>query len=330
MPKTTNLARRALLAAALASTALTATAAEDPASYPSHPVKVLVAYAPGGANDTIARLFAQELSEQLGQSFVVENRAGASGIPGTEAAARAAPDGYTLLLGAGGTMTINPGLFNKLPYDPLKSFDPVGLLARSPLVLVVPPSLPVNNVEELLSYAAKQPQGITFASPGAGTPLHLAGELFSRKADIDVVHVPYKGSVPALTDLMAGRVDMMFDVLGSSMEFVRAGRLRALAVSSTTRSAQLPDVPTVEQQGVKDFDVTSWFAYFVPAGTPRPIIDKLNAAINKAAESPEIRERLAPMGMEPAGGTPEALRTLVQTEQEKWADVIEKAKLEKR
>jgi len=318
---------KALLAVAAAACAAPAVA-DDAAGYPNRPVKVIVTYAPGGANDITARLYAQALSEALGQPFVVENRAGASGIPGTDAAGHARPDGYTLLLGAGGTMTINPGLFKRLPYDPLKTFAPVGLLARSPLVLVVPPSLPVKTMQEFLAYARKQPQGVTFASPGAGTPLHLAGELFSRSAGIEALHVPYKGSTPALNDLMAGRVDMMFDVLGSSMQFVQAGNLRALAVSSPTRSPQLPDVPTVDEEGVKGFDVTSWFGYFAPAGTPQAIIDKLNAAINKAAASPAMRDHLAPMGMVPAGGTPQELRTIVETEKAKWADVMAKAGIE--
>jgi tripartite-type tricarboxylate transporter receptor subunit TctC len=321
-------ARRALLLA-LSCAAFAAPAAQA-GEYPDHAVRVIVAYAPGGANDTIARLYAQGLSEELGQPFVVENHAGGSGIPGTSSVARATPDGYTLLLGAGGTMTINPSLFKKLPYDSVKSFAPVGLLARSPLVLVVPPSLPVHNVQELIAYAHKQPNGITFASPGAGTPLHLAGELFTRKADITTIHIPYKGSTPALTDLMAAREDMMFDVLGSSMGFVKSGRLRALAVSSTTRSPQLPDVPTVQEQGVKDFDVTSWFAYFAPAGTPQPVIDRLNAAIAKVAATPAIKTKLSSMGMEPATSTPAQLGAMVKEEKAKWAEVIKMAHVEAR
>ena len=327
---TFHAARRALLLAAVSCAACAVPLSAQASGYPDHAVRVIVAYAPGGANDTIARLYAQGLSEALGQPFVVENHAGASGIPGTATVARAAPDGYTLLLGAGGTMTINPGLFKSLPYDSVKSFAPVSLLARSPLVLVVPPSLPVHNVQELIAYAHKQPHGITFASPGAGTPLHLAGELFARKADISTVHVPYKGSTPALTDLMAGREDMMFDVLGSSMGFVKSGRLRALAVSSTTRSPQLPDVPTVQEQGVKDFDVTSWFAYFAPAGTPQPVIDKLNAAIAKVAATQAIKDKLLPMGMEPATSTPAQLGAMVKEEKAKWAEVIKMAHVQAR
>lgn len=319
---------RRLLATTLACAATVAAHANEPADaadYPNKEVRVIVTYAPGGANDTTARLYAQELSQAFGQPFVVENRAGGSGIPGTQTAARADADGYTLLLGAGGTMTINPGMYKDLPYDPIRDFTPVGLLATAPLVLVVPPSLPVHTVPELLEYAKKQPDGITFASPGAGTPLHLAGELFTRSADLNVVHVPYKGSSPALNDLIAGRTDMMFDVLTSSIAFIKDERLRAIAVSSKKRSPQLPDLPTVAEQGMPDFDVSSWFAYFAPTGTPQPIIEKLNKEINRIAASDAMRERLASMGMEPGGGTPAELGANVAAEKARWADVIEKA-----
>lgn len=314
--------------AMLAATALAAQANSAAAeTYPSKPVTIVVAYAPGGANDLIGRLVAQKLTEELGQSFIVENRTGASGIPGTTAVARAQPDGYTLLLGAGGTMTINPGLFKSLPYDSLKSFAPIGLAAKSPLVVVVPPSLPVNNIEELIAYAKSKKEGITYASPGAGTPLHLAGELFRKSAGVEMLHVPYKGSAPALNDLMAGRVDLMFDVLGSSMQFVNSGKLRALAVTSMEKSDQLPNVPTLDEQGLKSFDVTSWFGLFAPANTPASVIAKLNAALKKTAASPDMRHRLAPLGMEPATSTPEQLRTLVKSEREKWGKVIKDAKV---
>ncbi len=316
-------------ALALSMGGLTATAtADEAADYPNKPVRVIVAYAPGGANDIIARLYAQELSEHFGETFVVENRAGASGITGTDAAARADADGYTLLLGAGGTMTMNPALFESLPYDPETSFDPVGQLARSPLVLVVPTDSPANNVEELLAHAREQDQPLTFASPGTGTPLHLAGELFARSADIELLHIPYKGSTPALNDLMAGRTDMMFDVMGSSMEFVRGGKLRALGVTSLERSPQLPDVPSVAEQGIDGFDVTSWFGFFAPEGTPRPIIDKLNVALQQAVNSDAVAERLTPMGMVPVASTPDELGKHVAREKEKWSTIAKEAGLE--
>ena len=328
MSSSPHLTRRAVCAAGAASLAFgpLAVRAQD-GSYPSKPVKVIVAYSPGGANDVSARVYSQLLGDRFKQSFVVENRPGASGIPGTTFVAKADADGYTLLLGAGGVMTINPGLFEKLPYDPLKDFAPVSLLARSPLVLVVPPTLPVNNVSELIAYAKTKPEGLTYASPGQGTPLHLAAELFTRQTGIKTLHVPYKGSVPALTDLMAGRVDLMFDVLGSSTQFIKGGRLRALGVTSLQRSSHMPELPTVAEQGVKDFDVTSWFALFAPAGTPAEVVDKLNAEVVKVAATPEAREKLAPLGMEPASSSKQELRALVQREQAKWVDLIRKANI---
>ncbi len=297
------------------------------AGYPTKPVKVVVTYTPGGANDVSARIYGQLLGERLHQPFVVENRPGASGITGTTFVAKSEADGYTLLLGAGGTMTINPGLFAKLSYDPLRDFVPVGLVARSPLMLVVPPTLPVRNVAELIAYAKARPEGVTFASPGAGTPLHLAGELFTRQAGIKALHVPYRGSSPALTDLMGGRVDLMFDVLGTSLPFVQGGKLRALAVTSAQRSSLLADVSTLQEEGLKDFDVSSWFALFAPAGTPRDVVELLNGEVVKAAATPEARQKLAALGMEPASSSSAELRQLVQTEQSKWKDLIRQAKI---
>lgn len=321
--------RRAFGAIALATLAATGLGlpAWAQAPYPSKPVKVVVAYTPGGANDIAARVFGQLLSERSKQPFVVENRPGASGITGTTLVARSEADGHTLLLGAGGTMTINPGLFPTLSYDPLKDFAPVGLIARAPLVVVVPPSMPVKNIPELIAYAKSRPDGITYASPGQGTPLHLAGELFSRRAGITTLHVPYRGSAPALQDLLGGRVDVMFDVLGSSFEFIRSGRLRAIAVTSLQRSPHLPEVPTLHEQGLKDFDVTSWFALFAPAGTPKDVTRFLNTELARAAATPEAKAKLAPLGMEPASSTPEALRKLVEAEQARWKELIRVAKI---
>jgi len=295
--------------------------------YPARPVKVVVTYTPGGANDISARIYAHLLSQDLNQPFVVENKPGASGITGTTYAARSEPDGYTLLLGAGGTMTINPGLFPKLSYDPLKDFTPIGIVARAPLVLVVSPKLPVKNVRELIAYAKSKPEGITFASPGPGTPLHLAGELFTRRTGINAIHIPYRGSAPALNDLMSGQVDMMFDVLSSSIGFINGDKLRALAVSSAERSSYLPDVPTAIEQGVKDFDITSWFGFFAPAGTPPEAIKVLTASLAKAAATPQAREQLAAMAMDPVTADNAALRELVQTEQARWREVIIAAKV---
>ncbi|TFZ06172.1 tripartite tricarboxylate transporter substrate binding protein [Ramlibacter henchirensis] len=322
----TILTRRQLVVVAAGAAASLATGVSfAQGGYPNRPVKVIVTYTPGGANDVTARVYSQLLGERLKQAFVVENRPGASGIPGTTSVAKAEADGYTLLLGAGGTMTINPGLFPSLSYDPLRDFVPIGLAARSPLVLVVPPSLPVRSVAELIAYAKSKPDGISFASPGAGTPLHLAAELFTRQAGIKALHVPYKGSAPALNDLMGGRVDMMCDVLGTSIELVRAGKLRALAVTSPQRSNQLPQVPTLAEQGLKDFDVTSWFGFFAPASTPREIVSALNAELARVAQTSDARDKLAPLGMEPVSSSSEQLRALVQSEQAKWREVIRAA-----
>lgn len=323
-----NRLRRWLSAALCVATLGMQAASAGAQDYPTRAVTIVVAYTPGGANDMIARVLANKLTEDLGQPFVVENRPGASGINGTTSVARAAPDGYTLLLGAGGTMTMNPGLFKKLPYDPIQSFAPVGLAATSPLVVVVSPTLPVKNIKDLIAYAKSKKDGITFASPGAGTPLHLAGEMFSKDTGVQMLHVPYKGSAPALNDLLAGRVDVMFDVVSSSMQFINSGRLRALATTGKERSSQLPNVPTMQEQGVAGFEVTSWFGLFAPANTPAPVVDKLNAALKKAAGSAEMKDRLAKITMEPASSTPGELRTFVQSESDKWRKVIQKANIE--
>ena len=322
MKRSTHLTRRTALAAGIGAAFAASTASFAQAGYPTRPVKVIVTYTAGGANDVTARVYSQLLGERLKQAFVVENRPGASGITGTASVAKADADGYTLLLGAGGTMTINPGLFPNLAYDPLRDFVPIGLAARSPLVLVVPPALPVRTVAELIAYAKARPDGISFASPGAGTPLHLAGELFTRQAGLKALHVPYKGSTPALTDLMGGRVDIMFDVMGSSIELVRAGKLRALAVTSLQRSNQLPQVPSLNEQALPGFDVTSWFGFFAPANTPREVVTLLNAELARVAATSDARDKLAPLGMEPVSSTSDQLRTLVQSEQVRWRDLI--------
>lgn len=296
-------------------------------AYPSKPVKVVVTYATGGANDITARIYAALLADRLKQPFVVDNRPGASGVTGTQSVARGDADGYTLLLGAGGTMTINPALLPQLPYDPLRDFAPIGLAAQAPLVVVVPPSLPVQNVQELIRYAKSRPQGLNYATPGAGTPLHLAAELFLHQAGIQGLHVPYRGSAPALTDVMAGRVDVMFDVQGSSLQFIKAGKLRALAVTSAQRSRYLPDTPTLQESGMKDFDVTSWFGFFAPVQTPAAVVEQLSRTLQAVAQTPDAADKLAPLGMSPVHSTPQALRELVLKEQAKWRDMIRVANI---
>lgn len=296
-----------------------------PKSFPNKPVRIVVAYAPGGANDITARVYAEALGARLKQPFVVENRPGASGISGTTFVAKADADGYTLMMGAGGVMTINPGLYPNLPYDPLRDFVPIGLASRSPLVMVVPATLPARSVAELIAYAKSKPEGITFASPGAGTPLHLAGELFTGQAQVKALHVPYKGSAPAIADVMAGRVDLMCDALNSSLPFIRAGKLRALAVTTAQRSEQLPDVPTLQESGLNDFDVSSWFGFFAPANTPKEVVALLSSELQKATAMPATRKKISDIGLETVSSSSDELRTMVQREQARWKEVIRQA-----
>lgn len=318
---------RKVLAAVIGAMVVLCTPAHAQA-YPTRPVTIVVAYTPGGANDIVARIVAEKLSQELGQPFIVENRPGTSGIAGTAAVSHAPPDGHTLLLGAGGNMTINPGLFRNLPYESPAGFASVGLVARGPLVMLMSQNLPVRGVAELIAYGKEKKGGLTFASPGAGTTLHLAGELFGKAAGLELLHVPYKGSAPALADLMAGRVDLMFDVLSSSIQFVNAGKLRALAVTSAQRSRRLPQVPTLDEQGLQGFDVSVWFGLFAPAGTPDAVVTRLNAAITKAVSSSGIRERFAPLGLDPATSTPQQLRALADAERARWTKVIQDIKLQ--
>jgi tripartite-type tricarboxylate transporter receptor subunit TctC len=224
-------------------------------------------------------------------------------------------------------MTINPALYPSLPYDPLRDFAPIGLASRSPLVMVVPASLPGKSVAEFVSYARSRPDGISFASPGAGTPLHLAGELFTREAHLKAVHVAYKGSAPAITDLIGGRVDLMCDALNSSLPFIRSGKLRALAVTTAKRSDQLPDVPTLQESGFNNFDVSSWFGFFAPAATPKEIVALLAAELRIATTMPETRKKVEGIGLEVISSTPDELRAMVLREQARWKDVVRKANI---
>lgn len=300
---------------------------ENIEAYPARPITTIVPYAAGGGYDVIARVVAKELSNELGQNVLVDNRPGVSGITGTEAASRALPDGYTILIG-GGTMAINPSLYKNLSYHPVNSFEPLSTIGGSALVLVVPKDSPANTVQELIQYAKSKPEGLNFASAGSGTPIHLAGELFNRDVGVSMTHVPYKGTAPALTDLVAGRVDLLFDVPSSSKKFIEAGQIKALGVTGAQRSSILPDVPTLQQSGVeelKNFEVSSWFAYFAPAGTPAAIVAKLNAALRKAVDSPAVQQAFANMGLEPFSSTPDELRARIGADMVKWGAIIEAA-----
>jgi tripartite-type tricarboxylate transporter receptor subunit TctC len=294
------------------------------AAYPTRPVRLVVPFPAGGTTDILARAAAQKLSEAWGQQVIVDNRPGAAGNIGAELVAKSAPDGYTLLMGTVGTHAINASLYAKMPYDQVKDFAPVILVAGVPNVLVVNPQLPVNTVPELIAYAKANPGKLNFASSGSGTSIHLSGELFKTMTGVQMTHVPYKGSAPALTDLMGGQVQLMFDNLPSSLAFIKAGKLRAIAVTSTTRAAALPDTPAVADT-VPGFEASSWFGILAPAGTPREIVAKINGEISKWLASPDAKEKLAAQGANVAGGTPEDFAKHIQTETAKWAKVVKES-----
>ena len=291
-------------------------------AYPTHSIRLVVPFPAGGTTDILARAAAQKLSESLGQAVVVDNRPGAAGNIGADLVAKSAPDGYTLLMGTVGTHAINPGLYAKMPYDHVKDFVPVVLVAGVPNVLAVYPAFPVNSVAELIALAKSKPGTINFASSGSGTSIHMSGELFKSMAGVDMTHVPYKGSAPALTDLMGGQVQIMFDNLPSALPLIKAGKLRAIAVTSLKRAPALPDVPTISESGLPGFEASSWFGVLAPAGTPAPIVAKINADVNKWLQSPEAREQMLAQGANAAGGTPEQFAAHIRAETEKWAKVV--------
>jgi tripartite-type tricarboxylate transporter receptor subunit TctC len=291
-------------------------------SYPSKPIRLIVPFPPGGTTDILAREMGERITSATGQPVVIDNRPGAAGNVGSDIVAKAAPDGYTLLMCTVSSHAINPGLYSKLPYDHIKDFAPVILVARVPNVLEVNPSVPVNTVTDLIKLAKEKPGQLNFASSGSGTSIHLSGELFKTMAGVDMVHVPYKGSAPAVTDLVAGQVQVMFDNLPSSLGQIKAGKLRAIAVTSTQRAPALPDVPTIAESGLPGFEATSWFGVLAPAGTPPAIIAKLNAEIDKWLQSPEAKEKLLGQGAAAAGGTPEQFGAYIRAETDKWAKVI--------
>jgi tripartite-type tricarboxylate transporter receptor subunit TctC len=310
-------ASRALLLAVLA-----VAAPAQAESYPDKPIKLVVPFAPAGATDVLARIVGQKLSEIEMQPVIVDNRAGAGGNIGSDAVAKAARDGYTLLMGAVGTHAINVSLYKKMPYDPVKDFVPVVLVATVPNVLVVPASLPVNSVKELIAYGKANPGKLNFGSSGNGTSIHLSGELFKSMTGVDMQHVPYKGSGPATVDLLSGQVQMMFDNLPSAMPNIKSGKLKALAVTSAKRSPSLPDVPTIAEAGVPGYEAPSWFGILVPKGTPPEIVAELNTDINKILAMPDTKKKFLEQGAEPAGGTPEQFAALINSEIPKWAKVV--------
>jgi tripartite-type tricarboxylate transporter receptor subunit TctC len=305
--------------------AIAGTALAQP--YPSKPVRVVVPFPPGQATEIVGRLVAQRMSESLGRNFTVDNRPGAGGIIGVEAVAKAPPDGYTLLITASGTLVINPNLYRSLSYDPLRDFAPISLLGIFPLVAVAHPSLPARTVKELVALAKARPGQINFASSGPGTAQHLAGELFRFRTGADIVHVPYKGSGPAVSDLIGGHVTLMFDTVTSSLPHIQGARLKALAVTSAHRSSALPQVPTMGESGVKDLVAVGWAAALAPAGTPRDIVTRLNAEIVRILGNPEMKERVLALGCEPATGTPEDLARFIKGELARWAEAVTAARV---
>ena len=311
-----------LLAAALALAATAAVPhAASAARYPERPINLIVPFSPGGGTDISARLLAAALGEKFSSSVVVDNRPGAGGQIAADLVARSQPDGYTLLFANSGMLAINPWIY-KLHSDPVKAFAPVSLFSDLPFVLVVPASLPAKNVAELVTLTKSQPGKHTFASSGTGGAPHLSGEIFQQATGVDLVHVPYKGGGPAMTDLMAGRVDMLFASVLETMPYVTAGKLRALAVTGATRSPAMPDVPTIDEAGVKNAQSGSWTAVLAPAGTPQAVIDKLSEAIRAVAADPAVKAKLESQGAVAHGSTPKELQDLAASERERYGQII--------
>jgi tripartite-type tricarboxylate transporter receptor subunit TctC len=318
-------AGRALLAGALLLCAAVAAAADT--GYPNRAVKVIVPFAPGGGADVIARLVFAKLGTRLGQAFVIDNRGGAGGIVGTDAVAKAAPDGYTLLLGQTGPNALNPALFAKIPYDPVKDFVPVIQLTSYPYVIVVHPSVPAQSLQELVALAKAKPGALSFGTAGTGSSGQLAAELFMRTTGTKMTHVPYKGAGPALADTLANVVSMTFGDVASSTPLATSGRLRALAVTGPKRSFLLPKVPTVAESGYPGFEALAWHGVYAPAKTPPEIVNKLNAELNKILADPEVHDKLQKDGLDPIGGTPAAYGAYTRAEIAKWGAIVREANI---
>ena len=296
-------------------------------AYPTKTIRFIVPFAPGGNTDVVARLVANGLSQQMGQSVIVENRAGAGGGIGTDYVAKAAPDGYTVLIGHIGALTINPAIYEKLPYDTLKDFDPVGLSVVTPLVLVSAPSVGINSVADLIAKAKADPSKLTYATAGAGSAAHMASELFNMAANIQTTHIPYKGAAPATTSIVSGEVSFAFTGQAPAQPFVKAGKLVALGVTGLTPSPLFPGVPTIASMGLKDFEVVDWNGLLVPAGTPKSVVEKLNTELVKFLNLPETKTRLAQLGFEGRPGTPAQFETFIKSEMQKWSQSAKAAKI---
>lgn len=325
LSRTDKVLRSALLALGFACSLATPLAALAD-SYPERPIKFVVPYPPGGGTDVVARIVQPRLQAVLGQSIVIENKGGAGGSLGTDIVSKAAPDGYTVLFTLS-SHTINPAIFPKLPYDTLKDFEPVGTVASLPQLLAANPGVPVRSVADVVAQAKAAPDKFSFASVGNGSPGHLAGELMVIRTGAQMVHIPYRGGGPAVTDVIGGQVPLLWVSIPAAAQQVKAGKLRALAVSTLKRSPAFPDVPTMQEAGVADFEVDSWYAMLVPAKTPRAIIDKLNKALNTVLAEPAIRTQLLEQGADAVGGTPEALGKVIAAELPKWAKLAKDANI---
>ncbi|MDB5931063.1 MAG: hypothetical protein JWR60_2770 [Polaromonas sp.] len=307
---------------ALGSGLLAAVPAGAQAAYPSKTITIIVPFAAGGTTDILARIVGQALTAELGQTVIVDNRAGAGGNIGGQAAARATADGYTLFMGTVGTHAINASLYKKMPFDPVKDFSPLTRVANVPNLLVANPAQPFKTVKELIAYAKANPGKLNFGSSGNGSSIHLSGELFKSMAKVDMQHVPYKGSAPAMTDLLGNQVAIMFDNMPSAIQHVRSGKLRAIAVTTPKRSPELPDVPTIAEAGVPGYEATSWFGMFAPAATPPAVIARLNTAIVKVLAKPEVSKQINEQGAEVYSETPQQFATFIQKEAAKWSKVV--------
>lgn len=293
--------------------------------YPTKPIRIIVAYTPAGTTDILARLIGQKMTEAWGQSVIVDNRPGANGNIGTEIAARATPDGYTILMGTAATHSINNTLYPKLPWDAVRDFAPISLVALVPNILVVNNGLPVKSMKELIAFGKANPGKLTHGSPGQGSTAHLSMELFKSLTGTQMVHVPYKGSAPVLADLMAGQISLTFDNIPVYLPYAKAGKIRALAVGSKTRTAAAPDIPTAEEAGVPGLVAVSWFGLVAPAQAPKVIVDKLSRETARILKLPDVHKRIADLGAEPVGGTPKEYAAFIQSEITKWRKVIQDA-----
>ncbi|WP_428003591.1 Bug family tripartite tricarboxylate transporter substrate binding protein [Acidovorax sp.] len=319
--------RRTLLAA-LATAAVGAAipaGAFAQAAYPTKPVTIVVPFAAGGTTDILARIIGQALTSELGQPVVVDNRAGAGGNIGGALAAKAPADGYTLFMGTVGTHAINASLYKKMPFDPVKDFAPLTRVANVPNLLVANPAQPYKSVKELIAYAKANPGKVNFGSSGNGSSIHLSGELFKSLAKVDMVHVPYKGSAPAVTDLLGNQIGIMFDNMPSAIQHVRSGKLVPIAVTTAKRSPELPNVPTIAEAGVPGYEATSWFGMFAPAGTPAPVLAKLNTALVKVLNQAEVKKKINEQGAETTSETPEQFAAFIKAESVKWGKVVQES-----